>query len=82
MLKIIKQFFCSHNSIETTSESGLNAIDQGYFFVKTLISCSKCGKSFAQHPRQMCCYVMHLQYEMIRECILNRVTNQMKAFKQ
>lgn len=78
----IKQLFCSHESIETKSETGLNAVDQGYFFVKTLISCARCKKSFPQHPRAQCCYVMHIQYEMIKECIINKVANQIKASKQ
>lgn len=82
MLTMIKQFLCTHNEIETKSETGLNAIDRGYFFVKTLISCAKCKKSFQQHPRMQCCYVMHLQHEMIREAIFNKVANQIKAAKQ
>lgn len=59
MLSRIKQLICNH-SIETKSETGLGAINNGYFFVKTLISCAKCKKAFAQHPRQDCCYVRHI----------------------
>lgn len=75
MLTRIKQYFCGHDRIETRSETGLSEAEKGWFFVKTLISCTKCGKSFAQHPRASCCYVMHLQNEMIKEWILSRLKN-------
>jgi hypothetical protein len=82
MLTRLKQYFCNHNSIETKTETGLNAINNGYFFVKTLIYCTQCKKSFPQHPNQMCCYVMHIQHELIRECIVTNMVNKIKESKQ
>jgi hypothetical protein len=82
MLTRIKQCFCNHNSIETKTETGIDAIKNGYFFVKTLIYCRECKKSFPQHPRSMCCYVMHLQHEIIREVIINKMIDQIKVVKQ
>lgn len=82
MLARIKQLFCNHESIDTKSEVGLNAVEKGYFIVKTLISCNKCKKSFQQHPHAMCCYVMHMQHEMIKEAIFNNGINQIKSAKQ
>lgn len=82
MLKRIKQYFCPHNHIETRSETGLIAVDNGYFFVKTLIRCTKCKKSFDRHPKEMCCYVMHIQYELIRKCIIDKINNDIKVAKQ
>lgn len=73
MLKRIKQYFCTHNSISIRSETGLVAVDNGYFFVKTIVTCANCKKSFQQHPHEKCCYVMHIQYEMIKECIISRI---------
>lgn len=78
MLTLIKQIFCRHQSIRTTSESGINAIGQGYFFVKTMIVCSDCKKSFPRHPRELCCHVMHINHETIRDCIATYHANQFR----
>jgi hypothetical protein len=74
MLTRLKQLFCFHNSISTTTETS----SEGLIISKSIIECERCHKTFAQHPRAQCCYVMHLHGEILRDqCI-----KQIKKFQQ
>lgn len=82
MLRIIKKYFCNHDEIETKSETSLNSANNGFFIVKTYIICNKCKKQFRRNKNEMCCHVMHIQYELIKECIQNQIKNQIKQCNQ
>lgn len=69
MKKFLKQIFCSHPDITTKTES---YSPEHVFIVKTIIQCNKCEKTFAQHPNSQCCYVMHLQSELMRDYWINK----------
>jgi hypothetical protein len=64
MIKLIKQWLCSHNSIKTTTNS---KIDSFHIVVETIIKCHDCNKIFENDPRASCCYVMHIHAEILRE---------------
>ena len=63
MRKFLKRLFCRHVYIKTITDSTLADL----LIIKTLIKCENCDKSFAQHPSASCCYVAHIQYEIMRE---------------
>ena len=75
MIKIIKQFFCFHEGICTTTKVHSTT---PLLIVSTLIQCTRCEKTFAQHPNAQCCYVQHLHGEMIRE----QLFKEMDKFRQ
>lgn len=73
---IFKQFFCRHEDIRTTTES---YSPENCFIVKSLIQCSKCEKTFAQHPNEQCCYIMHIHAEVMRDFWINKYKSMQQA---
>lgn len=65
----IKQFFCSHKGIDTTTE--VRSIEP--LIISSLIQCHDCKKTFAQHPNAQCCYVLHLHGEILREQFIDKI---------
>lgn len=73
-MKLIKQWFCHHNDITTSTETSVDRL----IICKTLIKCNKCEKTFPQHPHAQCCYVMHMHAEILRD----KFIHQYKSFQQ
>lgn len=70
MRKIIKQFFCNHSGIKTTTES---YSPEHVFIVKTIIQCDKCEKTFPQHPHAKCCHVEHIHSQLMFEYWMEKI---------
>lgn len=70
MLTRIKQFFCEHYDITTTTES---SSPEHIFIVKTTIQCNICKKTFTQHPNATCCYVQHLHSKILTDYWLEKL---------
>ena len=66
---LLKQFFCDHKSIVTSTES--KPLDHG-FMVATQIKCEKCGKNFPYNPNSNCCHVQHIHAELMRDYWINK----------
>ncbi len=75
MIKRLKQLICLHE-IETKTESWSPA---HIFIVKTLIYCIKCEKTFSQHPGANCCYVQHIQNQLMQEYWLQTYKSQLEC---
>jgi len=71
MNEFLKQCFCPHKDITTTTEVYVGSP----FIVKSLIQCSTCKKTFAQHPNAKCCHVEHIHHQMIWEYMMKDVSN-------
>jgi len=65
-MSLIKKLLCNHPNISTKTETKL-PIDNHLLIVKSIIQCDNCGKTFAQHPRAICCHVQHIHSEIVRE---------------
>jgi hypothetical protein len=63
MIKLIKQLFCTHQSITIKTEASCDRL----LLIKSLISCDKCGKGFAENPHAECCLVKHIHAQMLHE---------------
>ncbi len=72
MIKIIKQWLCRHECIETKTES---SSPEHVFIIKTIIQCMRCDKTFAQHPNAICCYVQHVQSNIMQDYWINKFRN-------
>jgi len=70
MITFLKQFFCVHPSITTTTES---TSPEHIFIVKSLIQCDRCKKTFPQHPHAECCHVKHIHSQLMMEYWINKV---------
>jgi len=68
MKNLIKQFLCTHKNIATITETN---IESPMLIIKTLIQCSQCRKTFIQHPDQLCCYIYHIQHEIMQEQVIH-----------
>lgn len=75
MLKIIKQYFCRHESIHISTDMNT---ENSFIIARTLIQCADCKKSFPQHPNAQCCYVMHIHSQILQE----QYMKQLKGFQQ
>lgn len=64
MKKFFKQLVCRHEDILTITKTNL---DSPMLIISSLIQCSKCEKTFAQHPNARCCYVYHLHNEIMQQ---------------
>lgn len=69
IVKLIKQFLCNHEDITTTTETNL---ESPILIVRSLIQCSQCKKTFAQHPNAQCCYIYHIHHEIMQEKIIQQ----------
>jgi len=69
---LIKQYFCSHKDIMTTTES---YNPEQIFIVKSLIQCNTCSKTFARHPHTRCCHVEHIHMQLMYDYWVNKIKN-------
>ena len=72
MKKFLKQFLCNHEDITTITKTNL---ESPMIIISSLIQCSKCEKTFAQHPNAQCCYVYHIHHEIMQQKFIESCKN-------
>jgi hypothetical protein len=78
--KFLKQLFCNHDSIYTTTETNT---DGPLFMVKSKIECRDCGKVLPLHPvQERCCYILHVHRDMVHEYLRDKFILEMKKMEQ
>jgi len=67
MKNFLKQLFCNHDIVVKTESHSPEHV----FIVKSIIECTKCQKTFAQHPNAQCCYVLHIHSKIMQDHWIN-----------